>query len=33
MSATNGNGKINLEGPGAGYVRVSDDQQDTVRST
>src|SRR5262249_15019566 len=31
MSTTNGNGKLNIDGPGAAYVRVSDDQQDTLR--
>jgi DNA invertase Pin-like site-specific DNA recombinase len=31
MSATNGNGKLDLEGAGAGYIRVSDDEQDTLR--
>jgi DNA invertase Pin-like site-specific DNA recombinase len=31
MSATNGNGKLDLEGTGAAYIRVSDDEQDTLR--
>jgi site-specific DNA recombinase len=31
VNSTNGNGKINLEGPGAAYIRVSTDQQDTER--
>jgi DNA invertase Pin-like site-specific DNA recombinase len=31
MSATNSNGKLSLDGPGAAYLRVSDDQQDTQR--
>lgn len=31
MSAANGNGKLDLSGTGAAYLRVSDDQQDTLR--
>src|SRR5262245_59410590 len=31
MSATNGNGKISLDGPGGAYLRVSGDRQETER--